>query len=104
MKKQQSLRVVLWRSAQGSCHVPLCVCVCVCHVACSFITTFVTLFAVVIAVTKDLPDVEGDIANNIQTFATRLGVSSVSLGGEYDKSYTITRYSFLGRLYCCART
>ncbi|GFH20259.1 homogentisate prenyltransferase [Haematococcus lacustris] len=46
----------------------------------SFITSFVTLFAVVIAVTKDLPDVEGDSANNIQTFATRMGVKTVSLG------------------------
>ncbi|GFH30725.1 homogentisate prenyltransferase, partial [Haematococcus lacustris] len=45
-----------------------------------FITSFVTLFAVVIAVTKDLPDVEGDCANNIQTFATRMGVKTVSLG------------------------
>lgn len=48
--------------------------------AISFITTFVTLFAVVIAVTKDLPDVEGDVANGIETFATRLGVPAVSMG------------------------
>ncbi|KAJ9514562.1 hypothetical protein QJQ45_016295 [Haematococcus lacustris] len=48
--------------------------------AITFITSFVTLFAVVIAVTKDLPDVEGDSANNIQTFATRMGVKTVSLG------------------------
>jgi len=45
----------------------------------TFITSFVTLFAVVIAITKDLPDVEGDRANNIETFATRMGVPFVSL-------------------------
>lgn len=44
-----------------------------------FITAFVTMFAVVIAITKDLPDVEGDKANGIETFATRLGVKNVSL-------------------------
>jgi len=44
-----------------------------------FITTFVTVFAVVIAITKDLPDVEGDKANGIETFATRMGVRNVSL-------------------------
>lgn len=44
----------------------------------SFITAFVTTFATVIAITKDLPDVEGDRANNISTFATRLGVDNVS--------------------------
>lgn len=49
----------------------------------SFITIFVTLFAVVIAVTKDLPDVEGDRANGIQTFATRLGVRNTSLAGAW---------------------
>ena len=47
-----------------------------------FITTFVTLFAVVIAVTKDLPDVEGDRQNGIETFATRLGVRNTSLAGK----------------------
>jgi 4-hydroxybenzoate polyprenyltransferase len=57
-----------------SCPAPVC--------ACRFITVFVTLFAVVIAVTKDLPDVEGDRANDIQTFATRLGVHRVSWAGE----------------------
>jgi 4-hydroxybenzoate polyprenyltransferase len=44
----------------------------------SFITVFVTVFATVIAITKDLPDVEGDQAHNIQTFATRMGVPAVS--------------------------
>lgn len=37
------------------------------------------MFATVIAITKDLPDVEGDQANNIQTFATRMGVQNVAL-------------------------
>jgi homogentisate solanesyltransferase len=46
-----------------------------------FITTFVTLFAVVIAIAKDLPDVEGDQKNGIETFATRLGVRNTSLAG-----------------------
>lgn len=40
------------------------------------------MFATVIAITKDLPDVEGDKANNITTFATRMGVKNVSLMGE----------------------
>ncbi|GLC44827.1 hypothetical protein PLESTB_001209700 [Pleodorina starrii] len=47
--------------------------------AISFITVFVTVFATVIAITKDLPDVEGDQANNITTFATRMGVRNVAL-------------------------
>lgn len=47
----------------------------------SFITCFVTLFAVVIAITKDLPDVEGDIKGGIETFATRLGVRNVAFLG-----------------------
>ncbi|GAX73605.1 hypothetical protein CEUSTIGMA_g1056.t1 [Chlamydomonas eustigma] len=44
-----------------------------------FITVFVTVFATVIAITKDLPDVDGDKANGIETFATRMGVKNVSL-------------------------
>lgn len=40
--------------------------------AIAFITTFVTLFAVVIAITKDLPDIEGDRAAGIETFATKV--------------------------------
>ncbi|GBF95479.1 hypothetical protein Rsub_07829 [Raphidocelis subcapitata] len=44
----------------------------------TFITCFVTMFATVIAITKDLPDVEGDRAHGISTFATRLGVPAVS--------------------------
>lgn len=43
-----------------------------------FITCFVTVFATVIAVTKDLPDVEGDRAHGITTFATRMGVPAVA--------------------------
>ncbi len=50
----------------------------------SFITVFVTVFATVIAITKDLPDVEGDQAHGIQTFATRMGVPAVAnLGGLF---------------------
>ena len=40
------------------------------------------MFATVIAITKDLPDIEGDRAHNISTFATRMGVRNVSLLGE----------------------
>ena len=49
--------------------------------AIGFITVFVTLFAVAIAITKDLPDVTGDRANGIKTFATEMGVKTVSLLG-----------------------
>jgi homogentisate solanesyltransferase len=38
----------------------------------------VTAFATAIAVTKDLPDVEGDRAHGVTTFATRLGVPFVA--------------------------
>jgi len=44
----------------------------------AFITCFITFFAVVIAVTKDLPDVAGDMEHNVETFATRYGVAKVS--------------------------
>ena len=40
-----------------------------------------TVFATVIAITKDLPDVEGDLKYNIKTFATELGVRGVSFLG-----------------------
>jgi homogentisate solanesyltransferase len=46
----------------------------------SFIARFMTAFATVIAVTKDLPDVEGDKAYNISTFATKIGVSKIANG------------------------
>mmetsp|Transcript_8600 Transcript_8600/g.15426 ORF Transcript_8600/g.15426 Transcript_8600/m.15426 type:complete len:419 (+) Transcript_8600:80-1336(+) len=44
-----------------------------------FITCFMSVFATVIAVTKDLPDVQGDKENQIETFSTRFGVGKVSL-------------------------
>lgn len=43
-----------------------------------FITCFCSVYALVIAVTKDLPDVQGDLENKIDTFATRFGVGSVA--------------------------
>jgi len=46
----------------------------------SFIARFMTMFATVIAVTKDLPDTEGDKAYNIETFATKIGVSRIAKG------------------------
>ena len=46
----------------------------------SFIARFMTAFASVIAITKDLPDVEGDKAYNISTFATKVGVSKIAKG------------------------
>ena len=47
-----------------------------------FITGFVTLFATAIAITKDLPDVEGDIRYGIRTFATSLGVRKIAALGS----------------------
>ena len=44
--------------------------------AITFITIFVTTFATVIAITKDLPDIEGDLKYKIETFSTRLGAVS----------------------------
>jgi len=46
----------------------------------SFIARFMTVFATVIAITKDLPDVEGDKAYNIETFATKIGVDKIAKG------------------------
>eukprot|EP00587_Corethron_hystrix_P008098 CAMPEP_0113311062 /NCGR_PEP_ID=MMETSP0010_2-20120614/8454_1 /TAXON_ID=216773 ORGANISM="Corethron hystrix, Strain 308" /NCGR_SAMPLE_ID=MMETSP0010_2 /ASSEMBLY_ACC=CAM_ASM_000155 /LENGTH=326 /DNA_ID=CAMNT_0000166635 /DNA_START=504 /DNA_END=1484 /DNA_ORIENTATION=- /assembly_acc=CAM_ASM_000155 len=46
----------------------------------AFIARFMTCFAAVIAVTKDLPDIEGDKANQIQTLATKIGVPAVAKG------------------------
>mmetsp|Transcript_16201 Transcript_16201/g.37326 ORF Transcript_16201/g.37326 Transcript_16201/m.37326 type:complete len:396 (-) Transcript_16201:74-1261(-) len=46
----------------------------------SFIARFMTAFATVIAVTKDLPDIEGDKAYQIDTLATRLGVKRIAQG------------------------
>jgi len=48
----------------------------------SFVARFMTAFATVIAVTKDLPDVEGDKAFNISTFATRVGVPKIAKGAS----------------------
>lgn len=48
----------------------------------AFIARFMTAFASVIAVTKDLPDVDGDRAYNISTFATRVGVSRIANGAS----------------------
>jgi len=48
----------------------------------AFIARFMTTFATVIAVTKDLPDIEGDKANQIETFATKIGVSRVAKGAS----------------------
>lgn len=48
----------------------------------SFIARFMTIFATVIAVTKDLPDVEGDKAYQIETFATKVGVARIANGAS----------------------
>lgn len=48
----------------------------------AFITVFVTIFATVIAITKDLPDVEGDMKFGIETFATRMGVRNIAFLGS----------------------
>ncbi|XWS66513.1 hypothetical protein CRYUN_Cryun05aG0206300 [Craigia yunnanensis] len=48
----------------------------------AFITTFVTLFALLIAITKDLPDVEGDLKFQISTLATKLGVRNIAFLGS----------------------
>ena len=39
------------------------------------------IFATSIAITKDLPDVKGDIQFNIRTFATEMGVKSIAFLG-----------------------
>ncbi len=46
----------------------------------SFIARFMTAFASVIAITKDLPDIDGDRAFNIETFATKIGVDKIAKG------------------------
>ena len=48
----------------------------------AFMARFMTVFAAVIAVTKDLPDVEGDRAYGVKTFATRVGVAKVAAGAS----------------------
>jgi homogentisate solanesyltransferase len=49
----------------------------------AFIARFMTMFATVIAVTKDLPDIEGDKAYNIDTFATKIGVPKIAKGATF---------------------
>jgi len=46
----------------------------------AFIARFMTVFATVIAVTKDLPDIEGDKAYQIETLATKVGVPKIAKG------------------------
>jgi homogentisate solanesyltransferase len=46
----------------------------------AFIARFMTMFATCIAVTKDLPDIEGDKAFQISTFATKVGVPKIAKG------------------------
>eukprot|EP00980_Cylindrotheca_fusiformis_P022105 scaffold8995_cov139-Cylindrotheca_fusiformis.AAC.2 len=48
----------------------------------SFVARFMTIFATVIAVTKDLPDIEGDKAFQIETFATKVGVKRIAQGAS----------------------
>jgi homogentisate solanesyltransferase len=48
----------------------------------AFIARFMTAFATVIAVTKDLPDIEGDKAFQIETFATKIGVPRIAKGAS----------------------
>jgi len=48
--------------------------------AVSFLARFMTVYACVIAVTKDLPDIEGDKAGGIQTFALTYGAKKVAGG------------------------
>ena len=44
----------------------------------AFISSFMTIFAGIIAVTKDLPDVEGDVKYNIETFASKYGIKKIA--------------------------
>jgi homogentisate solanesyltransferase len=46
----------------------------------AFMARFMTIFATCIAVTKDLPDVQGDRAFQISTFATQAGVNKIAKG------------------------
>ncbi|KAI2507540.1 UbiA prenyltransferase family [Fragilaria crotonensis] len=46
----------------------------------AFMARFMTIFATCIAVTKDLPDVQGDRAYQISTFATQVGVDKIAKG------------------------
>ena len=44
----------------------------------AFISSFMTVFATVIAITKDLPDVEGDVKYNVKTLASTFGIKKVA--------------------------
>ena len=44
---------------------------------------FMTAFAGVIAVTKDLPDIAGDLATGVPTLATKFGVGRVAAGATF---------------------
>ncbi|EXB29336.1 Homogentisate phytyltransferase 2 [Morus notabilis] len=46
-----------------------------------FITTFAVMFFVVICIIKDIPDVEGDMKNNIRTFAAIFGARNITILG-----------------------
>ena len=48
----------------------------------AFMARFMTAFAGVIAVTKDLPDIAGDLATGVPTLATKFGVGRVAAGGR----------------------
>ena len=48
----------------------------------AFLARFMTVFGCVIAVTKDMPDIEGDIKGGIETFSTRLGPKRVAMGAS----------------------
>jgi homogentisate solanesyltransferase len=63
-----------------------------------FITCFVTTFATAIAITKDLPDVEGDIRYGIRTFATSLGVRKIAALGS-----GILLLNYAGAVYTALR-
>ena len=49
----------------------------------------------VIAITKDLPDVEGDLKYNIKTFATQLGVRGVAFLGAIFQTMLSVSIDFL---------
>lgn len=49
----------------------------------AFISSFMTIFAGIIAVTKDLPDVEGDVKYNIETFASKYGIKKIAQAATF---------------------
>jgi homogentisate solanesyltransferase len=66
--------------------------------AVSFITGFVTLFATAIAITKDLPDIEGDLRYGIRTFATSMGVRRIAMLGS-----GLLFINYVGAVYLACR-